>query len=497
MSAFEDFVEYDGMSLAELVHNGDVSPQQLVEASINRIEEHNPKLNAVIHKLYDDARQNARGDLPDGPFKGVPMLIKDLVISYKGVPTGSGTRFLQDKPATFDSEICKRFKASGAIIVGKTNTPEFGIQVFTEPEAQGPTHNPWNLEHSPGGSSGGSGAAVAARMVPFAGGGDGGGSIRIPAANNGIFGLKPTRGRTPTGPKYVELWNGFAVEHILSRSVRDSAAMLDCISGPDIGSPYYLPEPMQPYVQDATIDPGKLRIAFTTKPFQGKHVHPDCEKALNETVKLLQGLGHYLIEASPTVNREELNIAFIRYISGQTYNVIKRSEEFVGRKASIHDFELATWAFSIYGNTLSAGEYARALETLQQVSRPVGHFFQEYDVLLTPVLATPPAKTGAAQVPPEQLAMVKLLVRLRAGWLMKLLNLDRQIAEEAFEYSPYTALFNFTGQPAMSVPLQWNDAGLPIGMHFVGRFGDESTLFRLAGQLERAQPWFNKTPPGF
>ena len=394
MSEFTEFADYDGLGLADLVRKGDVTPLELVEAAISRIEAHNPKVNAVIYKLYDDARQVARGEIADGPFKGVPMLIKDLLTAYAGAPIGSGSRFLKDTPITFDSELCKRYKESGAIILGKTNTPEFGLQGFTEPEVYGPTHNPWNLEHSPGGSSGGSGAAVAARMVPFAGGSDGGGSIRVPAACNGVFGLKPTRGRVPTGPAYVEVWDGLVVANILSRSVRDSAAMLDCISAPEVGAPYYAPAPAQPYLQDVSTDPDTLRIAFTTTPFQGTHIHPDCEKAVHETVQLLEDLGHEVEEAAPQINREELNVAFVRCLSGQVYKIIKEAEQLVGRKATLADFEPQTWAFAIFGRTLSAGEYVRALETVQQVSRPVGRFFEDYDVLLTPVLADPPRKQG-------------------------------------------------------------------------------------------------------
>lgn len=497
MTGFAEFSNYDGLGLAGLVKKGDVQPIELVEEAISRIEEHNPKLNAVVYKLYEDARKAADSDLPDGAFKGVPMLIKDLMSTYKGTPTGSGCKYLKDFPMPFDSEMVKRFKASGAIIVAKTNTPEFGLQSYTEPVAYGATNNPWNLEHSPGGSSGGTAAAVAARFVPLGSGGDGGGSIRIPSSCNGLFGLKPTRGRTPMGPIITDAWEGFAIEHVLTRSVRDSAAMLDATAGADVGAPYYAPTPKRPFLEEVSTRPEKLRIAFTTEPFMGNHVHPDCEKGLQETVKLLQDLGHEVVEAAPKVDKEMLQQSFVRMLCGQVDADIQAIVKMVGKKPVFDDFEIETRGLALYGQTMSAGEYAHAVNNLKSVSRVVGAFFEDYDVLLTPTLADPPAKTGAGQVPPEQVAALRWIVRFRAGWLMKLVNFLDDIAETAFEYLPYTPLFNVTGQPAMSVPLHWNAEGLPIGMQFVGHYGDEATLLRLAGQLEEARPWFDKAPSGF
>src|SRR5512139_3620869 len=275
---FPAYGEYDGLGLAELVRRKKVSAAELVEEAIHRIETHNPALNAVVYKRYEQARAKASGKLPDGPFAGVPILVKDLHATLEGEPTSNGNRLWKNIPATLTTEIVTRWENSGAIIVGRTNTPEFGLVPYTESETLGPAHNPWDTTRSPGGSSGGSGAAVAARMVPLATGGDGGGSIRIPASACGVFGLKPTRGRTPTGPDVGDIWRGFALEHVLTRSVRDSAAMLDAIAGPDTGAPYWAPPPERPYLQEVTTEPGRLRIAYTSKPLMGHTVHEDCQK---------------------------------------------------------------------------------------------------------------------------------------------------------------------------------------------------------------------------
>ena len=295
MSAFPDFHEYDGLGLAELVRARRVSPAELVDEAIARIEATNPRLNAVIRKMYERAHAMVRAGVPDGPFAGVPFLIKDLLATVEGVPTSCGARILKDVPQPHDSEMVRRYQAAGLVILGKTNTPEFGLLPYTEPEAFGPTNNPWDLTRTAGGSSGGSAAAVAAAMVPLAGGGDGGGSIRIPASCCGVFGLKPTRGRTPAGPDVGENWRGYVQEHVLTRSVRDSAAMLDAVAGPDVGAPYWAPPQERPYLQEVTTEPGRLRIAFSSRPLLGHDVDAECEKGLQATVRLLEGLGHELV----------------------------------------------------------------------------------------------------------------------------------------------------------------------------------------------------------
>jgi len=496
MNVFPEYEQYDGLGLAEMVRTKQVTPAELVEAAIQRLERHNPRLNAVVYSLYDQARTAAQGRLPDGPFRGVPFLLKDLIATVAGVPTGCGNRLLKNLPATHDSELVERFKAAGVIILGKTNTPEFGLVPYTEPEATGVTHNPWDLARSPGGSSGGSAAAVAARLVPLASGGDGGGSIRIPASCCGVFGLKPTRGRNPTGPDAGEIWRGFVVEHVLTRTVRDSAAMLDATAGADIGAPYPAPPPARPFLDEVTAGHSKLRIAFTSRPFLGQNVHDDCVQGLLSTVSLLRQLGHELIEDAPRIDAEPFAVAFLTVVAAECRADIEWAAGLAKHRPSLRDFEAATYALGLLGQALSASDYANASRQLQVAAREIGRFSERYDVLLTPTLAQPPVLIGALQPSGSERLLLKLIGTLNAGWLLKSPKLLKPLAAKTFDYIPYTPIFNVTGQPAMSVPLHWNAAGLPIGMHFVGRFGDEATLFRLAGQLERARPWFDRAPPG-
>ncbi len=497
MTTFPEFGKFDGLGLAELVRTRQVAPADLVEEAIRRIEAHNPRLNAVVYKMYEQARAAAKGDLPDGPFRGVPFLLKDLLSTCAGVPTSSGTRLMKNVPMPHDSEMVRRFKATGAVILGKTNTPEFGLMPYTEPEALGAAHNPWDLTRTPGGSSGGSAAAVAARLVPLASGGDGGGSIRIPASCCGLFGLKPSRGRTPTGPDMGEIWHGFAQEHVLTRSVRDSAAMLDAVAGADVGAPYVAPPQARPFLQEVTTEPGHLRIAFTQHPFLGSTVHDDCKKGLEATVHLLQQLGHEVIEAAPQIDGQAFSIAFLTIVAAETRADMELAAKVSKGKLSLANFEVSTYSMGLLGKALSAADYANAARYLQTAAREVGRFFEPYDVLLTPTLSQPPVAIGALQMSGGELTLSRLIGRLDAGWLLNALGVIKPVAAQTFQFVPYTPVFNVTGQPAMSVPLHWNEAGLPIGMHFVGRLGDEATLFRLAGQLERAQPWFDRAPAGF
>ena len=494
--AFSDYDKYDGLGLAELIRKKKVSPGELVEEAISRIETHNPKINAVVHKLYERARTAAKGKLPDGPFQGVPFLIKDLHATLEGLPTSHGTKLWKNVPAKITTEIVKRWEASGAIVVGRTNTPEFGLLPYTESDTLGPALNPWDTTRSPGGSSGGSGAAVAARMVPLASGGDGGGSIRIPSSACGIFGLKPTRGRTPTGPVIGESWSGFDIDHVLTRSVRDSAAMLDATQGADVGAPYIIPE-AGPFLKEVGRKPGKLKIAFSTKPMLGKSVHADCIKGVEETVALLKELGHEVVEDAPVINGEEFSYRFLTILAGQIRADIEEAAEAAGKKVSMDDFDITTFGTGLFGTILKASDYARAMRYLQSVSREIGRFFEGYDALLTPVLSQPPGKIGALKPSASEQSQIKLIARTGATWILEAMNVIRPLAAQTYEFIPWTPVFNVTGQPAMSVPLHWNEAGLPIGMHFISKWGDEATLFRLAGQLEKAKPWFDKAPAGY
>lgn len=501
MAGFPEYIEYDGLGLAALGRKGEVTPVEIVEAAIARIEALNPQLNAVIHKMYEQARtkaaaMSAAGALPDAPFVGVPFLMKDLVSEYAGEPMRRGSRFFQGYTSSHDTEIVQRYKAAGLIVLGKTSTPELGLTPVTEPKHFGPTHNPWDHTRTAGGSSGGSAAAVAARMVPIASGGDGGGSLRIPASCCALFGLKPTRGRTPTGPVAGELWQGFVVEHVLTRSVRDSAAMLDAIAGADVGAPYVAPPPQRPFLAEVGAPPGRLRIAFTTKPFLGNSVHADCVQGLQATAKLLAELGHEVVEAAPPIEGLTFAKAFLTLVCADTAAAIVDSAALVGRKVSYQEFEPSTWALYLLGKQVSSTELIRAKWYLQRCAREIGRFFVDYDLLVTPTLAAPPVVTGSLQPQGAAAAAIKLLGRLNAGVVLKAARALEMSAATVFDFTPYTPPFNVTGQPAMSVPLHWNDAGLPIGMHFVGRYGNEATLFRLAAQLEVASPWRQRVPPG-
>ncbi len=494
MAPFSEYHRFDALDLATMVREGRVTPVQLVESAIERIERLNPAINAVVQPMYEQAYDLARSELPPGPMRGVPFLLKDLVATYAGAPFRCGSRFLNDYVADRDSELVTRYKKAGLITLGKTNTPEFGLTPFTEPKLFGPVRNPWDSTRTAGGSSGGSAAAVAARMVPLAGGGDGGGSIRIPASCCGVFGLKPTRGRTPTGPLFGEMWEGCVVEHVLTRSVRDSAALLDVISGPDVGAPYYPPPPDRPFLTEVSAPPGSLRIAYTAEPFLGHEVHPDCVNALHDTVALLRDLGHTVSEASPSIDGPAFARSFLTMLCGELWADLRDAERAVGRKATMADFEPTTWALGLMGEALSAGAFAQAVRSMQRAARVVGGLFELYDILLTPTLASPPVLTGSLQPKPSDLFVLELLGGLHAAWALKAMGVLETSAATVFDFVPYTAVFNVTGQPAMSVPLYHNPAGLPIGMHFVGRYADEATLFRLAGQLESALPWRDRMP---
>lgn len=497
MPRITDYTRYDALGLAALVRRGDASALELVDAAIERIEALNPRLNAVIHPMYEQARAAALAPIPDGPFRGVPFLVKDLLSTVAGEPFRCGSRFLRHYRAPADSEMVRRFRQAGLIIAGKTNTPEFGLTPFTEPELFGPTRNPWDLTRTPGGSSGGSAAAVAAGLVPMAGGGDGGGSIRIPASCCGLFGLKPTRGRVPTGPDLGQIWQGAVVEGVLTRSVRDSAALLDAVAGPDVGAPYWAPPPERPFLSEVTREPRALRIAWTTRPLLGRHVDPACVRAVEETGALLRGLGHVVEEAAPPVDGPALCTAFLTMICGELRGDIADAEVLLGRRATARDFEATTWALALLGEQLSAAEFVRAVRLMERTTRVVGRFFEEWDVLLTPTLSSPPGLIGALQPTAAERVQLSVLGRLRAGRLLRLGGVLQQAAEQVFEFIPWTPVFNVTGQPAMSVPLHWTPEGLPVGTHLVGRMADEATLFQLAGQLERARPWSGRTPPCF
>lgn len=473
MIASDDLDRYDGLGLAELVRRREVSPVELLDATIARVEMRNPAVNAVIHRMDEEARRAIAAGLPAGPFTGVPYLLKDLGALYAGTPTTSGSAFFRDAVADHDSEIVRRLKRAGLVIFGKTNTSEFGLSTSVEPRLFGATRNPWNQAYSAGGSSGGAGAAVAAGMLPMAHATDGGGSIRIPASACGLFGLKPTRARTPAGPDVGESWNGAGIGHAVTRSVRDSAALLDATAGPDIGDPYWAPPPRGSFLAELGADPGKLKIAIATTAWNGSPVDPECAAAAMDAARLCESLGHDVTEASPAIDEEARNAAMRIIICAHTRATLELRGRALGREPCPEDVETSTWATAEYGRQVTASDYAKAIRALHQTGRVIGRFFGEYDVLVTPAMCRPPHKLG---------------VLAQSG------NDPHAYLEAILGTIAFTSPFNTTGSPAMSVPLSWSSAGLPIGVQFAAGFGEEATLFRLAAQLEKARPWADRRP---
>lgn len=473
MSLSTETAWLDATAQAELVRKKELKPIELVEAAIERIERLNPALNAVIFKLFDSARQVATQDLPDGVFKGVPFLLKNIFGWCAGVPNDQGSKFLQGFIAPHDSTLVTRYKKAGLVICGVTNAPEFGLLPTTEPQLYGPTRNPWNLNHITGGSSGGSAAAVAAGLVPFAHANDGGGSIRIPASCCGLVGLKPTRARNPLGPDLGDVFGGLVAEHAVTRSVRDSAALLDATSGPEVGDPYFAPAPARPFLQEVGASPGKLKIAYTKQTPTGVALHPDCIAAVEDAASLCASLGHEVVESAPQIAPEQIVPMFMVIWGSGLAWTIDGMAQLLGKEPTAEQFEAGTWELYQHGKQIQASQYLLAVQWGQSISRVLGQFMEQYDVWLTPTLGLPPLPIGAMASPVDD---------PNAGMRV------------AAQFVPFTPLTNVTGQPSISLPLYWNNDGLPIGSHFTARFGDEATLFRLAAQLEIARPWADKRP---
>lgn len=491
--AFSEYDQYDGLGLAELVAGGQVTAQELCQEAISRIKASGPELNAVVTPLFEQGLK-AADDPPPGPFAGVPLLVKDLSYAVAGVPYTQGCKALKNFMPAQDSEMVTRFKKAGAILLGKTNTPEFGLLAVTEPELFGPCRNPWDKTRTPGGSSGGSGAAVAGGLTPLAAGGDGGGSIRIPSSYCGLFGLKPSRGRNPLGPTQGQEWRGAVADHVLTRSVRDSAAMLDATCGPDVGAPYIIAPPAGPYLQEVDEPPKKLRIALSTASPMGTEVHPDCVAAAEQAGKLFEELGHTVEPATPEVDGLALANSYLTLYFGEMAAHIHDLRKVLGRKATPADVEPLTWTLALLGESYSAGYMIRALGQWDTAARAMGRFFEKYDLYLTPTTAQPPAKIGELAPQGAEAKMITAVNTLRAGWLLKASGMVDQMATRSLSRTPFTQLANLTGLPAMSLPLHWGADHLPYGAQVVAPFGAEDLLFRLAGQAEKARPWFNRTP---
>lgn len=474
MSIIEQTAFLDATDQAALVRKGDVSAEEFLDAAIEGTEKANPDLNFIVTRMYDEAKAAIKAGLPEGPFTGVPFVLKDLLAQYAGVPTSSGSKLLADVVPTVDSALVERYKRAGLVIFAKTLTPEFGFQPTTEPELHGRCKNPWDTTRMTGGSSGGSGCAVAAGVVSMGHGNDGGGSIRVPASCCGLFGLKPTRARISQAPMQGDSRNGLSHEHALTRSVRDSAALLDASEGAVLGDPYAAPPKERPFLDEVTTDPGRLRIAYTVTPPGGKPIHEDCLQATLATVKLCEELGHEVVEAAPEYEGIELSRAFVvLWECGARYAITAAAAQH-GRDAREDDVEPLSWGLYERGANVTGAQYLAAVNHIQKVSRVIAGFMRDYDVLLSPTLGEPPVPLGTFDPQPDN----PLYGFYRAG-----------------KFGPFAAVHNMTGQPSMSVPLTWNNEGLPIGSQFAGRFGDEATLFRLAGQLETARPWAHRRPP--
>jgi amidase/6-aminohexanoate-cyclic-dimer hydrolase len=472
MSGFSEYDEYDGLGLAQLVRDRQVSAAELLQEAIARTERVNAELNAVVCKLYDEAGKAVEQGLPEGQFSGVPFLLKDLDVHMKGTVCTNGSAMWRGAVADRDSTLVQRYRRAGLVIFGKTNSPELGLNPVTEPTAHGPTRNPWNPDRTPGGSSGGSAAMVAAGVLPFAHASDGGGSIRIPASCCGLVGLKPSRARIPHGPDKAEVWAGQSTSHVVSRTVRDSAAVLDASAGPECGDPYSAPCFSGSFLEAAAREPGKLRVAFSREKWGQGDYQRDVVAGLDRTVALLRELGHEVEEARPDFDGPAGVSALFTVICVSTaHSVLRRAAE-LGCSDEELDMEDGTRLTVELGKATSATDYADAIRFNHSLGRILGRFHEQYDVLLAPTLASPPVAVGyISEATPEE------------------------YGERMFGYMGDTPVYNQTGQPSMSLPLHWNDEGLPVGMMLSAAYGNDALLLQLAGQLENAVPWRDRRPP--
>jgi amidase len=471
---FAEYAQHDAIGLAALVEKGDVSPAELVEAAIEGVERCNGALNAVVHKAYDEARASAARDLPAGPFRGVPMLVKDLDVMVAGWPRTCGSRFCRDLVDDADSGLVARYRGSGAVLIGKTNTPEYGITGTTESAHLGACRNPWNPDRIAGGSSGGSASAVAAGMVPMAHGSDGLGSIRIPAACCGLVGLKPTRDRNPNLPDGYNYAYGLVSNHVLTRTVRDCAAMLDVTGRPEPASPYAHPAKDGPYIDEVGRAPGALRIAWSAETPTGRAIDPEIERALEATAETLRALGHEVVHQGLDIDYRALYRAMRPAGAANFAAGMKRLIDQIGHEPAADELEPLTWASLKFGRKTTGEEVMWSLQELRMLNRKTLALFDRFDVYLCPVMGAPTPAIGYL----DPVALSPGEVNRRQG-----------------EVFPYTPPFNVSGQPSISLPLAWSADGMPIGMMFTARYADEATLLRLAGQLEKEIPWRDRRPP--
>ena len=472
MGRFAEYESYDALGLAALVKAGEVSAAEVLEAAIARVDARNHAVNAVVMELYDLAAQAIETGLPDGPFTGVPFLLKDLGTALAGARTAGGSRFFAGlPPASEDSLHVSRLKRAGMVIYGKSSSCELGLSLTCEPQLYGPSRNPWDLERTPAGSSGGAAAAVAARMLPIAHASDGFGSIRAPAASCGLVGLRPTRARNTLGPSTGEALGGLATEHAVSLTVRDSAALLDATSGPGPGDPYIAPPPARPFLEEVGADPGRLRIAFTRKAPNCAPVDADPLRVLREAAALCEDLGHRVDEADPAIDGYDVVPTFRTVSAVNILNTVRAHPS--GRAPAAGELETVVANTAALAEGIDGATYMAAIHTAHRIGRQMAAFHEDWDVLLTPGLGTLPPKLG---------------------WLDMMMDDLEEYWRRVFRFSPFTVWFNLTGQPAMMIPLGQTESGFPVAVQAVARFGDEATLFRLAAQLEEARPWSDRRP---
>jgi amidase/6-aminohexanoate-cyclic-dimer hydrolase len=469
MSGFTDYDNYDALGLAELVRGRDVTPEELLEEAISRAEKVDPAINAVVQRHFDEARAAIKAGLPDGPFTGVPFLLKDLNLMLKDTVTSNGSVMFKDDRAKINSTLVDRYIKSGVVIFGKTSSPEFGALPITETNLFGVTRNPWDLSRTPGGSSGGAAAAVASGILPMANASDGGGSIRIPAACTGLVGYKPTRGRTAMGPVIGEGWGGQSISHVVSRTVRDSAAMLDATTGPESGDPYAPPHFAGRFLEEVAKSPGSLRVAVIPEKIGSGSYAPEVRAALRDAAELMTSLGHHVEEATPEIDGFALQFASGVLLGANLALKVTQREEELGRALQEGDLEPGTMALIEYGRNLNAEACAKASQINHMSGRIMGRFHERYDVILSPTLASLPVPVG------------------HFG--------EGDVGKKLGEFMGNTSMFNQTGQPSISLPLGWSEEGLPIGIMFSAAFGEDARLFRLAGQLEQARPWSDRRAP--
>jgi amidase len=485
-----EYLTSDATTLAGLVAGQEVTAGELLALARQRCDDVNPEINAVVAQLTEVADARAADPALPGPFAGVPFLVKDLAQEYAGFPTSCGSRALAHDVAQEHAEVTRRFLDAGLVIFGKTNTPEFGAKGITEPELWGAARNPWNLAHTPGGSSGGSGAAVAAGIVPAAGANDGGGSVRIPAACNGLVGLKTSRGLGPYGPQTGEPMFGMVTQGVVSRTVRDSAALLDAIVGPDLGAGYEAARPSTPFAQLIGQQPGTLRIGYSARSAINASPDPEAVAAMESAAALLAELGHHVEEVAPPYDDEALARDFLTIWFAQLHGQVADVKRRLGSPDS--HFEADTLACAELGRAAGLVPLLTSLMNVNGYIRSLAGFHDTYDLFLTPTLAKPPLEVGALTSPKALQKASRVVAKVRAGKLLAASGILDQLVSDNLGWVPYTQLANLTGRPAISVPLHWTAAGLPLGVQLVGRLGSDGVLLQLAAQLEEARPWFQR-----